>query len=789
MPIPISAGQRLAGIFLPILLYIGPTVARTILVEAIRGVNQLSPAKFVTAILLILSAAACVDEPGPDETEVSAVTPKTAQYVGAETCARCHAEQTQLWSGSHHDLAMQPAVDEFVIGDFADTEFVQHGQATKFYRRDGQFYTRTDGADGEMADFPVRYTFGVYPLQQYLVELPDKKLQALSVAWDSRPAEQGGQRWFHLYGDERIDHTDVLHWTQPSQNWDTMCADCHSTGLVKNYDLASDQFDTRWAEINVACEACHGPASQHLSWAESPDESPGKGLPAVFPERRDVNWVLDAETGNSKRSVPRTSDLEINACAPCHSRRTRIAAASEPGAEFLDAYLPHLLEPPLYHLDGQIRDEVYVYGSFLQSRMYQNGVTCSDCHEPHSLELRAPGSKVCMQCHLAEKYAAQDHHLHAVDSAGSDCIECHMPATTYMQVDDRHDHSFRIPRPDLSQKFGTPNACTNCHDDRDAEWAADSLRAGKPEGIAPAQRWSEILAQARVAPFAARDLLLGLATDMFVPGIVRATAIAAMQLEGDAVSAELVGDRAASSDPMIRWAVARALETAEPGVRARHSQALLQDPVLAVRIAMANTLAPLDLEILPVETYPLLDAALEAYVAAQLVNAERAESHVNIANLQRDQNRLEKSEQAYQTALRLSPFFVPAYVNLADLYRAQGREAEGEQLLRTALLKLPGQSALHHSLGLFLIRQDRMAEAAPELRTAAESEDAISRYALAYALAIDAQGQSAEAAAYLENARSRFPADQTLIAALANIYMRIGDEKAAQKLAEQLQNR
>jgi tetratricopeptide (TPR) repeat protein len=194
---------------------------------------------------------------------------------------------------------------------------------------------------------------------------------------------------------------------------------------------------------------------------------------------------------------------------------------------------------------------------------------------------------------------------------------------------------------------------------------------------------------------------------------------------------------------MIRWAVARALETAEPGVRARHSQALLQDPVLAVRIAMANTLAPLDLEILPIETYPMLDAALEAYVAAQLVNAERAESHVNIANLQRDQNRLEKSEQAYQTALRLSPFFVPAYVNLADLYRAQGREAEGEQLLRTALLKLPGQSALHHSLGLFLIRQDRMAEAAPELRMAAESEDAISRYALAYALAIDAQGQSA----------------------------------------------
>jgi tetratricopeptide (TPR) repeat protein len=779
----------LTAIFDSNLLYIGPTIVSTEIKRTILGVNPGSSAKITATGVLILLAAACVDETGLDNERYSAMMPETPQYVGSNTCAGCHAEQVGLWEGSHHDLAMQPATGSFVIGDFDDAEFIQHGVTTRFYQRDGQYYTDTEGADGEMAEFPVRYTFGVYPLQQYLVELPDGKLQALGVSWDSRTAELGGQRWFHVYGDDRIDYTDVLHWTQPSQNWETMCADCHSTGLIKRYDLDSDQFDTTWAEINVACEACHGPASQHLDWTESPDDTPEKGLVATFHERRDAAWVMDADTGNSKRSTPRTTDLEIGTCAPCHSRRTQIAASSTAGNEFLDAYMPALLEPPLYHVDGQIRDEVYVYGSFLQSRMYQHGVTCSDCHEPHSLNLRAPGTQVCMQCHSVDKYSAPEHLLHELSSESPDCIDCHMPATTYMQVDDRHDHSFRIPRPALSLQFGTPNACANCHGDKSAQWAADALREKNPGAVASVGHWSEILAWAQAAPFESRALLLRLATDTFVPGIVRATAISEMRLSGDPVSAAAVGERAASSDPMIRWAVARALETAEPSIIAAHASKLLQDPVLAVRIAAASALAPVDLELLPVEAYPLMEKALEEYIDAQLVNAERAESHVNIGNLQRKLNRLDKSEQAFKTAMHQNPFFVPAYVNLADLYRTQGREGEGEQLLRTALLKIPGQSALHHSLGLFLVRQERLSEATKELQLAAESEDAIPRYALAYALALDAQDQSAQAASYLEAALIRFETDRTLVAALANIYMRMGDEPAARNLAKQLQNR
>jgi hypothetical protein len=352
-----------------------------------------------TAIAVAIGLGACGGESdsGPPVAE-SDTHAQSSEYVGAQACAGCHAEQSRLWAGSHHDLAMQDATADTILGDFSGGEFsgslfTHNDVQTTFSRRGDQFYIETEGADGQLDEFPVRYTFGVYPLQQYLVELPDSNLQAFSVAWDSRPEPEGGQRWFHLYGDERIDPNDVLHWTRPSQNWATMCADCHSTGFEKTFDLETGLFETSWEEIDVSCEACHGPGSQHVVWAASSRKTTDPGLRPVLDERRSISWVLNEQTGNSRRSEPRVTSTEINTCAPCHSRRARIAESPVPGDEFLNGYLPALIQPPLYHVDGQIRDEVYVYGSFLQSRMHVQGVTCSDCHEPHSLTLRAPGSQ------------------------------------------------------------------------------------------------------------------------------------------------------------------------------------------------------------------------------------------------------------------------------------------------------------------------------------------------------------------------------------------------------------
>jgi tetratricopeptide (TPR) repeat protein len=738
-------------------------------------------------ILLALLVAGCgADRPAEPDATAAAAEP---EYVGAAACENCHANEVEAWRGSHHDLAMQPATEATVLGDFGDAEFSHHGVTSSFSKRDGSFFVRTDGPDGVLAEFPVRYTFGVDPLQQYLVELPDGKIQALGVAWDSRAPDAGGQRWFHVYGDEPIDHTDVLHWTRLSQNWDTMCADCHSTGLEKRYDVEADRFDTSWAEINVACEACHGPASQHLAWAKSPDDWPGdssdKGLVVMLDERRDVAWLLDEVTGNSQRSESRVTATEIATCAPCHSRRSRIADPGLPGGEFLDTYVPALIQPPLYHADGQVRDEVYVYGSFLQSRMYQQGVTCSDCHEPHTLRLRAPGAQMCQQCHQADKYATTDHHRHPVDSRGASCIECHMPPNTFMQVDARHDHSFRIPRLQLSAGLGTPEPCTQCHADKDANWA---LAAWYGDDLPDSRQahWSMLLAADSLRVPGAAAAQRALVEDLQVPDIVRATAVGRLASSGDPASLAALAQQILDPNPMVRWAAARALQDADVQIRATLGVRLLADPVRVVRMEAAISLAALGPEAIPPGRQADFQTALDEYIAAQVVNAERPEAHVNLGNVYQYLNRGADAEQEYRIAMRLNPYFLPAYVNLADYYRLRDREQDGEEALRAGLALLPDQPALHQALGLLLVRTERMEEALNEFRTAAESPAAEPRFALAYALALDAQGETDDAIVYLEAALERFGADQGLVAGLVNLYQRAGKPDELKALQQRL---
>src|SRR5262245_38466383 len=192
-----------------------------------------------------------------------------ATYVSGQTCAGCHREQHERWKASDHALAMQPADAKAVLGNLQGATFAKDGVTSTFLMRDGQYWVRTDGPDGALRDYRIAYTFGIRPLQQYLVESRGGRYQALTIAWDSRPATAGGQRWFDLYPGEKIPHGDVLHWTAPAQNWNSMCADCHSTNLQRHYRLAEDRFDTTWTDVSVSCEACHGPGSRHVAWAHA----------------------------------------------------------------------------------------------------------------------------------------------------------------------------------------------------------------------------------------------------------------------------------------------------------------------------------------------------------------------------------------------------------------------------------------------------------------------------------------------------------------------------------------
>ncbi|HHH43504.1 MAG TPA: hypothetical protein ENK49_05140, partial [Gammaproteobacteria bacterium] len=199
---------------------------------------------------------------------VAAKMAGSAEFVGRPVCTACHTEQAVQWSGSNHDQAMQLATSHTVLGNFDNATFTNFGVTSSFFKKNGRFMVRTVGPDGKLKDYEIKYTFGVEPLQQYLVEFPGGRLQALSLAWDTRSKQQGGQRWFHLYPDENIAYDDELHWTRPSQNWNSMCAECHSTNLEKNYDPVTRTFATSWSEIDVSCEACHGPGSNHVRWAE-----------------------------------------------------------------------------------------------------------------------------------------------------------------------------------------------------------------------------------------------------------------------------------------------------------------------------------------------------------------------------------------------------------------------------------------------------------------------------------------------------------------------------------------
>ncbi len=434
---------------------------------------------------------------------------------------------------------MAVATDSSVLANFNNTKVATGGVAESFYRRDGKFFVHTNGPDGRPGDFAISYTFGVAPLQQYLVALSKGRLQALTTAWDSRSVAAGGQHWFSLYPESRSSD-DELHWTRPAQNWNYMCADCHSTNVRKNYDAVADSFSTTWSEIAVGCEACHGPGSRHLEWAvKRSSRDSTMGLTVQLDERHRVTWVANAASGIAVRSHPRTSDRELQVCAQCHSRRRQIAEGYVAGRPYYDHYRPAMLTSPLYYADGQQRGEVYEWGSFLQSRMNAHGVTCSDCHEPHSGELRAPGAAVCATCHSPAKYDAPAHQHHQA-AAGVTCLSCHMPAATYMKVDSRRDHSFRVPRPDLSVALGTPNACASCHADRGAQWAASQItawRSGDTSAIG-FQRFATAFAAADAGKADARQLLGTVAGDTTQPAIARATALAELTAsDRDAINA------------------------------------------------------------------------------------------------------------------------------------------------------------------------------------------------------------------------------------------------------------
>ncbi|UCC70996.1 MAG: tetratricopeptide repeat protein [Gemmatimonadota bacterium] len=692
-----------------------------------------------------------------------------ATFVGRDACVSCHEAADSAWAGSDHDNAMAVASDSTVVGDFNDTVFEYGGLSARFYRRDGRYFVHTQGPDGEPGEFEIAYTFGVEPLQQYLVPFPGGRLQSLTIAWD---VERG--QWFYLYPGQDIPSDDWLHWTRGGQNWNGMCAECHSTNLKKGYDPETQTFSTSWSEIDVSCEACHGPGSRHVVWAEIP--------PMARPEVENYGLLIRTAGINSRD--------QVELCAPCHSRRTELGDYDHTRTALMDNQVPTVLEEQLYFADGQILEEVYVYGSFIQSKMFRNDVRCSDCHDVHSLKLLEERNELCLQCHRADTYDSYDHHFHQKvhegrPSDGALCVKCHMAERPYMVIDYRADHSIRVPRPDLTLEIGVPNACSQsgCHDDKSVEWSADYYvqwygKAKKPH-------YGTILAAGRDASPAAQEELIRLSQDDLYPAIVRATALSLLgQYPGERSTAAF--NRALQDDePIVRYTAVSNFAPASAEQLVELVAPLLFDPVRAVRMQAATRLAGVSEGLLKPYQREALQETLTEYQVAMEYSLDFSFAGFNLGNLYTNLGDGERAEAYYKTAIEIDDLFYPAKANLAVLYNSMGRNDEAEQLLREILEVYPEQHEVAYSLGLLLGEMDRYEEAVEYLERAAQGMPERSRVHYNLGLVQQYLRRLSRAEAALLRAVELEPENLDLYA-LADHYVKSGELRKALPVAERM---
>lgn len=657
-----------------------------------------------------------------------------SEYVGSEQCVTCHEQKTKAWRGSHHDMSMRHADAESVLGDFDDT--VIDGK-NRFYKKGEQYWVTIKGPEGKYNDYQIKYTFGFKPLQQYMVEFTDGRVQLIPFAWDSRDKATGGQRWFNLYPQFNEKHQEFF-WTNTGQNWNYMCADCHSTNVSKNYDLKSDTYSTTFSEINVGCEACHGPASEHVKQIISPPPQ----APKFSGFERDIskqvsNWVLkQGKTTLMPETIEPTQQTTV--CGQCHSRHTQISNNDAVQANDLsDRYLLSSINGNLYYPDGQIYDEVFVYGSFLQSKMYKNGVVCSNCHDPHTAQLSIPKEAVCLQCHLPETYANKDHHNHQQNSTGAQCVNCHMPETTYMEVDQRADHGWHIPRPDLSKQLNTPDACLNCHQEKDSNWSADIVKTWFPQSaITSSNHFAPVFFAADRQYQDMGDKLSHLSQDKSNANIIRAAALERIEPYPSTNTLIAVARGTKDPDSLIRVAAITGSQQLQSNEKWQVISPLLSDDVLAVRTEAARSLAIIWQE-LSANQQKQLTPNLTEYITSQQFNADRGFAHNNIANIYIYQEKFKQAEQAYQQGIRVEPYYQNSYLNLADLYRRQQQNQKSIDVLLQALDVIPDDPEITYAIGLAYIRNKQAELATKYFYKATQLLPSNAQYHYVYALSIE----------------------------------------------------
>ena len=670
-----------------------------------------------------------------------------------QKCTSCHQKSQHDWQQSDHAKSMAIANKSSVLANFNNIDATHYGQKAHFFVKNNQ-YQVTISYDDKVDTYPIKYTFGFFPLQQYLVETAKGKLQVLPFAWDSREKSQGGQRWYHNYSHEEIRPEDRLHWRQPLQNWNGMCADCHSDGLVRNYNKDKNTFTSQFDNINVGCLSCHGDMSSH---AENENKSKLRG---------DVTSI-NHPTGQWLRSIgektahwqgeKRNNDF-MDGCFSCHSLRSPLNDGLLANTPFLDQFTPQLPSTPNYHADGQIKEEVYVYGSFLQSKMYGKGVNCLDCHDKHTMKLKIEGNGLCLQCHGGEIYNVKSHHQHEESSSGAQCVNCHMPTNRYMGVDDRRDHSFKIPRPDLSTKFATPNACTKCHQQQSNQWASDNLEKwhGKPKALLTSQQFLMALNSGQAINL---EDHLSIIADTELAVISRASALQMLSFTTQMITTEILTPYLIHQEDLIRLSAVNAAALLTPVEKVLYLSPLLKDKFKAIRVAAARGLVTSDVA---TKYQAAFDKAFTELLGSNHINSWRGEGRANEVLLALELGESKKAEQALKGVIDIEPYYDIGYINLADLYRTQQRPAQVAAVLSKGMKNLPKAAGLKYAYALHLVRTQQHNKALNFFEKATLLEPSSEQYFYAYILSLDGQGDPIKALNELQKLITNYENNQQL---------------------------
>jgi len=708
-----------------------------------------------------------------------------AKYIGRDRCKDCHQKEYNKWVGSHHDKAMDIATDSTVLGNFNNTEFTFNGITSKFFKKDGKFFVRTNGPGGKIDDFEITHTFGYTPLQQYLIPFEKGRYQCLPIAWDTEK-----KQWFSLveavYGGEIPEPSDWLYWTNNGQNWNGMCAECHSTNLQKNFNPETKEYNTTYSEIDVSCEACHGPGSKHEEWANLPEMA----------RTTDTNYDLVVKSSNI------TNQEYVDLCVYCHSRRSSLGSLDFTGGHAMDMVVPRVLDEN-YFPDGQILEEDYVFASFAHSKMFDNDIKCNDCHDVHSGERLFEGNELCAQCHQSEVYDSYDHHFHKKKGEsgkalilddrtyevgeGALCVNCHMPGRYYMGNDYRNDHSLRVPRPDLTIEIGTPNACNQCHENETPKWAEKYITKWYGEKRKP--HFGQTFAAARNGDEAVLDKLIKIEKNGLHLPIVRATAVSLLANYNNVKSINAIIWALNDDNPIIRYNAVHSFNSRNPELIIKNILPLLNDPVKAVRIEAGFTLSSLQKDQIPEEKKKLLSNVLEEYKEAMLYSADFAGSRHNLGILYSNLGSYDIAAKHYYESINIDSLFFPAKVNLSVVLNQLGRNDEAENILRDLLKTHPEYYDSYYSLGLLLAEKQNYDEASEYLKKASELIPGRARIFYNLGLILQYLGNNNEAESALIRAKNLEPANLDYLYVLADHYIKSEQVKKAKQIAEEIKTK